>query len=99
MGLAGLEDDDHDADIGEDWTSLRALALRACKGGGDGVVARMGLDDNGEETAGRWAEEENVGGAWLARSGKIGGRPIVVNMACGEIRGTGAMRMVSSWHV
>lgn len=94
-GLAGPDDDDHDADIGEDWTSLRALASRADRGGGDGVVARMGLDDKGEEMAGRWAEgEDNVGGAWLVKSGKIGGRPIVVNMARGDNWSTEVMRVV-----
>lgn len=87
--LAGLEgpddDDDHDAGMGDDWISLRALASHADSGGG-GVVARMGLDDRGEETAGRWADgDERVGGAWAAKSGKIGGRPIVVNMALGEV--------------
>lgn len=82
-GLDGPDDDDHDAGIGDDWISLRALASHADSGGG--VVARMGLDDNGDEMAGRWAEgEDKVGGAWAAKSGKIGGRPIVVNMALGE---------------
>lgn len=81
-GLEGPDDDDHEAHIGDDWTSLRALASHADSGGGDGVVARMGLDNNGEEMAGRWAEgDDRVGGAWLAKSGRIGGRPIVVNMA------------------
>jgi hypothetical protein len=67
------------------------LASRADSGGGgDGVVARVGLDDKGEEMAGRWAEGvDRLGGAWLAKSGKIGGRPIVVNMAHGEF---GALR-------
>ncbi|ROV93772.1 hypothetical protein VSDG_06947 [Cytospora chrysosperma] len=40
-----------DADMGDDWVALRALASRGASGGG--VVARMGLDDKGEETAGR----------------------------------------------
>lgn len=82
-GLVGPCDEDHDADIGEDWISLRELASRADSGGG--VVARMGLDDKGEEMAGRWAGgEDRLEGEWLAKPGKIGGRPIVVNMARGE---------------
>lgn len=43
-----------EAGMGDDWTSLRALASHAERGGG--VVARMGLDDKGEEMAGRWAD-------------------------------------------
>lgn len=80
--LTGLEgpNDDHDVGMGDDWTSLLALASHADSGGG--VIARMGLDDKGEETAGLWADgDDSVGGAWAAKSGKIGGRPIVVNMA------------------
>lgn len=90
-GLEGPDDDDHDAGMGDDWISLRALASHADSGGG-GVVARMGLDDKGEETAGLWADgDEKVEGAWAAKSGKIGGRPIVVNMALGEVWSTEAM--------
>lgn len=84
VGLVWPAHEDEDADMGDDWTSLRALASQADKGGG--VVARMGLDDKGEEMAGRWAEGlDRAGGAWLAKSGKIGGRPIVVNMTPGEV--------------
>lgn len=92
-GLEGPDDDDHDAGMGDDWISLRALASHTDKGGG--VVARMGLDDKGEETAGLWADgDEKVGGAWAAKSGKIGGRPIVVNMALGEVWSTEAIDVV-----
>lgn len=83
-GLVGPDGDDHDAGMGDDWVSLRALASHADSGGG--VVARMGLDDKGEEMAGRWVDDaDRVGGAWAAKSGKIGGRPIVVNIAPGEV--------------
>lgn len=91
-GLVGPGNEDHDADIGEDWISLRALASRADSGGG--VVARMGLDDKGEEMAGRWAEgEDRLEGEWLAKPGKVGGRLIVVNMARGDKIGALRLRM------
>lgn len=92
--LAGADgDDDHEAGMGDDWISLRTLASHADSGGG--VVARMGLEDSGEETAGRWADgEDRAGGAWAAKSGKIGGRPIVVNMTPGGVWSTAAVDVV-----